>query len=75
MVQSGCSGLMWEEVSRSTYLGAVDGGEDGDDEEPEPEEDEDLLVEQVDGEHALNCPPEILQDSDINIRKDGDGLR
>ena len=35
-------------------VGVVAPGHDGDQEEPEPEDDEDLLVEQVDGQDALD---------------------
>ena len=40
-----------------SHLDQVEGAEEGDKAEPEPEEDEDLLVEQVDGQHTLDGPP------------------
>jgi hypothetical protein len=35
----------------------ADEGEEGHENEPEPQEAEDLLVEQVDGQCTLECPP------------------
>ena len=46
-------------AGQAAYLDEVEGTKEGDEEEPEPEEDEDLLVEQVDGEHTLHGPSGI----------------
>ena len=46
----------------------VAGGEDGHDAVPEPQEDEDLLVEEVDGQHALHCVAlDVLQLADVEV--------
>ena len=58
--------------------GQVDAGEEGDQHQPEPDEDEDLLVEEVDGQHALHGPRlDVLQlaDAEVAERDAGEARR
>ena len=53
----------------------VDGGEERHGEQPEPEEEEDLLVEQIDGQHALDrvaVHVGLLTDAEVALRDAGE---
>lgn len=56
------------ENNQEQPLDEVEAAEEGDEEEPEPEEDEDLLIEQVNGKHALHGPSlNVLELTDAEV--------